>query len=316
MSIVVGIDEVGYGPKLGPLVVCAYAFRAADPAIDLWQALKPVVHRRPARGLLAVADSKLLYSPARGVGSIEATALAFLSVLPKAEVGSLRAVARRLTLDGEDCLAHSPWYDGHDLALPIETERREVDRLGTELWGALQRARALPAGCWAAWAEPARFNRAVSSTANKADFLFDRACSLIHTTLDSLADDGDVSVFVGKQGGRRFYLPGLVREFGSISILAEERGTSTYEFRRDGRRVRVSFLVDGEERHFGIALASIVGKYLRECAMRRFNDWWRALKPGLRPTAGYGTDGSRFFREVEPELARLNLERDQVLRRR
>jgi hypothetical protein len=80
--------------------------------------------------------------------------------------------------------------------------------------------------------------------------------------------------------------------------------------------VRVSFLIDGEDRHFAIALASIVGKYLRECAMLRFNAWWAERKPGLRPTAGYGPDGSRFFRDVEPELARLKLTRDQVLRRR
>ncbi len=306
MALLVGIDEVGYGPKLGPLVVCAYAFRVPDPAVDLWKALGPDIGK--TKGIV-VADSKVVYSTAKGIGPLEATALPFLAVLPHADLSSLRTVAKRVALEGEASL-DAPWYG--DLALPLETGPIDDDALA--IWNASRRARVVPFGCWAAWAEPAVFNRAVRED-NKGEFLFDRACALVKAAL--AASPGEpAAVFIGKQGGRRFYLPGLVREFGSVWVLEEARGTSRYEFIERGRPVRVSFLVDGEDRHFAIALASMVGKYLRECAMRRFNEWWAERVPGLRPTAGYGTDGTRFFREVEPALARFNLRPEQVLRNR
>ena len=65
----VGIDEAGYGPTLGPLVVSAAAFKLSDSTdsakfegaeaqphapmdicpIDLWETLKKVVTRKPDR---------------------------------------------------------------------------------------------------------------------------------------------------------------------------------------------------------------------------------------------------------------------------
>ena len=53
MTLTVGIDEVGYGPSLGPLVVAAAA--APGP-------LPPGVR---------IGDSKKVFSQARGVGSLE-----------------------------------------------------------------------------------------------------------------------------------------------------------------------------------------------------------------------------------------------------
>ena len=75
--------------------------------------------------------------------------------------------------------------------------------------------------------------------------------------------------------------------------------------------------MDAEECHELVALASMIGKYVRECAMKLFNDWWaRHHGPELRRTAGYGPDGRRFFREIQPTLARLKIERETVLRLR
>ena len=36
-------------------------------------------------------------------------------------------------------------------------------------------------------------------------------------------------------------------------------------------------------------------KYLREAFMHRFNNWWGPQLPGLKPTAGYYTDGMRWL---------------------
>ncbi len=90
--ILAGIDEAGYGPLLGPLVVCASAFavpgdiqtqiQLADftAAETLWPLLKRAVARKgPLRdGRLIIADSKLVHAMAGGTGLLERTVLAML----------------------------------------------------------------------------------------------------------------------------------------------------------------------------------------------------------------------------------------------
>src|SRR5262249_36645786 len=80
MAWVIGIDEAGYGPNLGPFVMTAVALRVPDDGAgaDLWQ--RPAVAARrdtdPEDGRFLVADSKVVYSPARGLGPLETGALA------------------------------------------------------------------------------------------------------------------------------------------------------------------------------------------------------------------------------------------------
>ena len=76
----------------------------------------------------------------------------------------------------------------------------------------------------------------------------------------------------------------------------------------------VPFTVGCEQRQLPVALASMASKYIRELLMARFNAYWTAAVPGLAPTAGYFRDGRRFWAQVEPELARLGLDAELVLR--
>ena len=48
--------------------------------------------------------------------------------------------------------------------------------------------------------------------------------------------------------------------------------------------------------------------------MIRFNRYFLAQLPQLRPTAGYVQDGRRFMQEVKPLLEELNLERGHLVR--
>ena len=313
MALVVGIDEVGYGPKLGPLVVSAYAFRSPDPWIDLWKALAPAVSSRGARAKLPVADSKEIYTPAAGIKALEPTALSFLALLPERPGTTFRSLLRGLALEPPS--PDDPWYRYADFDLPLATERPVLESRASALWKACVDAGVMAHGARVAWVEPAEFNRSCTNDRNKSDLLFAQVCRLVQSLLDG-APGEEAVVRIGKQGGRRLYLPGLVREFGTVWIHGETPETSRYEFRRGGRRVLLEFLMDGEARDFTIALASIVGKYLREGAMRLFNDYWRRHQDGLRATAGYGTDARRFYREIEPNLARMSIEPDAVLRRR
>jgi len=312
MAIIVGIDEVGYGPKLGPLVVSAFGFRVPDPAVDLWKELSSAVSSRPGRAKLPVLDSKNLYSTAAGVKSLEPTALSFLALLPDRPGTTFRKLLESVAL--EPPAATDPWYQDADFDLPLVTDRPLLDARAESLWKACVAAGVMAHGARVAWVEPAEFNRSCSSDRNKSDLLFAQACRLVRALLDG-APGEDAVVRIGKQGGRKLYLAGLVREFGTVWVHGETASTSRYEFRRGGRRVILEFLMDGEERDFAIALASIVGKYLREGAMRLFNDYWARQAEGLRATAGYGLDARRFYREIEPHLGRLSIAPDAVLRR-
>ena len=70
VSYLIGMDEAGYGPPLGPLVVAGSVWEiddqhACDPVdVDLYQLLRHCVCRRPSRASqapprrLPIADSK------------------------------------------------------------------------------------------------------------------------------------------------------------------------------------------------------------------------------------------------------------------
>src|SRR3972149_11845992 len=81
-TLLVGVDEAGYGPNLGPLVVVAAWMEVpAQTASDsLWDCLGPTVRRHSAAesGALVVDDSKKVYAAGKGLHPLEETALAWL----------------------------------------------------------------------------------------------------------------------------------------------------------------------------------------------------------------------------------------------
>ncbi|MFW6324641.1 MAG: hypothetical protein ACOC0U_06200, partial [Desulfovibrionales bacterium] len=79
MFVYAGIDEAGYGPIFGPLVIARSVFSVPEELHEgtaapcLWRLLKTGVCRsvKDSRNRIAVNDSKLLYSPARGMALLE-----------------------------------------------------------------------------------------------------------------------------------------------------------------------------------------------------------------------------------------------------
>src|SRR5437764_14956143 len=73
MPWVVGIDEAGYGPNLGPLVQSAVALRLPDDDPGGWRHLRAHVRRccDPDDGRVLVDDSKLVYAGKNGLAKLE-----------------------------------------------------------------------------------------------------------------------------------------------------------------------------------------------------------------------------------------------------
>ena len=63
--------------------------------------------------------------------------------------------------------------------------------------------------------------------------------------------------------------------------------------------VHVQFRPEAEEAHLPVALASMTAKMVRELSMSRFNRYWCARMPELKPTAGYVQDARRWLEDLD-----------------
>src|SRR4051812_11659306 len=126
MPWIVGLDEAGYGPNLGPLVQAAVAARVPDGVGCLWECLKGGVRRAgdPDDGRLLIDDSKLVHAGPHGLARLERTVVGALAGCQP--VGQfLGGVACGTTVAD---LAVEPWY-APDEHLPVTLDRSEFEEL-------------------------------------------------------------------------------------------------------------------------------------------------------------------------------------------
>ena len=320
MAIVAGIDEAGYGPLLGPLASTVTVFLTPNELErqDLWHALSSSVSPRPCirSGKITVADSKRLFSRASGLAGLERTALTFMHLLdrPSANLGQLLGSLRA---DCAEQMADYPWYLNESIEIPLAADRTELAtclnalRLDTERNG----IEFLAVGC-----QPVlvgRYNELVGRTRNKASLLFSLTGKFLAELVERYARNGLV-IYVDKQGGRSRYRSLLQQCFPDwqLRILEETGQASAYRMSRGEEAWQVHFEAKAESRHFTVALASIYAKYVRELFMELLNRYWIEQVPGLRPTAGYYTDGKRFLAEIEPTCKKRKTPMGKLVRNR
>ena len=319
MVVLVGIDEAGYGPILGPLVVSSSVFSVPHNLLtsDLWQILSKSVSDRRKRlaGRLLITDSKKAYSRASGIRHLERTVLTILKCLGK-EPATLTELLELLCPGCLERLSDYPWYqDIGDYSFSIDTSDKEIASivLANDMASNGIELLELKSCCL----DVAYYNKMVAAVKNKANVLFSATCSLIKSAYDNFAAD-DLQIIVDRQGGRVHYRKNLQRMFGDmeLKILRESPATSSYELQAGGKAMRVHFVVGADERFLPVSLASMVSKYLRELLIGSINRYFAGFGAELKPTAGYWKDGLRFIEEIKTNLPHVQFNSDQLIRSR
>jgi len=317
MAILAGIDEAGFGPLLGPLVVSSCAFSVGPELVekDLWPLLRKSVGktRKGLRGRLLVADSKKAYKRAEGLGHLERTVLAVLGTLGE-RPGDLQALLSFLCPDSAPRVWEYPWYE-KARSHPVPAEKADT-RIASKVFGEdTAGAGANLVGLTCHCLDVAYYNTMIQHVKNKAQVLFVTSTQLMQKLLDRYGDE-DLHILIDRQGGRVHYREHLLRSFAGMElrIVQESERRSAYELRRGSRLVHVSFEVGADDHHFPVALASMASKYVRELLMASVNRHFAGLSSDLKPTAGYWKDGLRFLEDLRKLRPEVPIDRHRLVR--
>ena len=330
MAILAGMDEAGYGPILGPLVVTGVAFRVPDDQADacLWRTLRNSCTRKPRakEPRLAVTDSKDLHNSARyadSLAALERTVLVTLSTAHTVPI-SIADLLSLLAPGSSERFSQHAWYGRLDQPLPAAESGDLATRANALRWDFRQNG----VDFLGAFCEPfpeRDYNRFVAETGNKSDLVSMLNLRVIRRVLATARPGETVRIFADRLGGRTHYADMLSSVFtdGKVSAREESIERSVYELNRTQSTpaaalspdTRVTYAVAADQHHFPTALASIYSKYLRELFMRQFNAYWSQFA-ALKPTAGYYNDGHRWLADAAPILAAQNIDRDHLVRTR
>ena len=326
MALLIGMDEAGYGPNLGPLVIGATAWEVpGDPRkVDLWKLFSGVVEQTAPENAshIQIADSKQVFSPATGLKNLEAGVFSALAVwrsmansddrpgsngesrrYPRASVtsfGTWRFVRRMSSTANR--------------GLPgpiIRSKLRQMAHLpkaGSTAVAVTGFAcgPSVPTSC-----STRRFNEETRRNDSKGRALSEMSMHFLRHVWQTCEGDGHDSALIlaDKHGGRNRYHEFLPIVFGDRFIRCHKESMEQSRYRVGQAEIRFE---TKSERHLPVALASMVSKYLRELAMILFNRFWTERQAGLKKTAGYPTDALRFKADIAATQKQLGID-DEIL---
>ena len=332
MTLLIATDEAGYGPRLGPLVVVATAWRIDDSGSDrLGESIEI-----PGRGPIRVDDSKRLFRQPRPHTQGDAiwgpldliTAAAARWVDYPSPMTAYRQWLGRIAPDDLTELPRQPWFallsgdqsdrqrkargDGSVESHELPWSTADLDTL-VQHWSG---GEVVLVGIAARVIDAARFNERLRCDGNKADLLSGTTCELALRLAECHREvsGGTIRICSDRHGGRAHY-GGLLQHHCPdhvLAVVSETSRLSRYQLTpvaaSGDDSIDWSFTVGGDS-YAPVAMSSIIAKATRERLMSMFNAYFRRLtarfdtrlgrqSPTLRPTAGYAGDATRFLNDT------------------
>jgi hypothetical protein len=331
--VFVGIDEAGYGPNLGPLVVARSVWQVASSRLDATQfatllssTFKPLPWSTDCKHI-PLGDSKQLYQASGSLRSLEAGLLSMLSQLPGLAFSQLPRNFHQLSAvcgkptQISTAWASPGWYDESALQalhVPEYVDNRwfqELCRLSALAGAALEEFGIELLDLQAVVVREAELNASLEQYGSKGKVLGDTTLRLIVDAAQRWSDC-ELHFYCDRQGGRKDYLPLLLQHmpdewFQEITVSA----TRSSYLRQREPEFQVHFSVRGDT-FPPTGLASMLAKYFRQRHMQAFNAFWQQHLPSLRPTAGYPTDAQRVRKEIMATAQALGLDEATWWRRK
>ncbi len=327
---ILGTDEAGYGPNLGPLVVACVVWEmgqndtVGDPPpndflADFERRLGPSIAETSSQlgkdgKILLIGDSKKLYQSGKlhTLANSVRTAVELCGHELKhwSELIALLAPEAATEINSPDSLQ---FFDALiESPMDVESHRQATENVRN----ALKVADISLCDIEARMIFPRNFNQQLQKLGNKSTLLTETTLSLVANAIRLLPENAGVTVLCDKHGGRNRYADVLYQFFpddGWVEILCEGTPLSVYRLRFTGRTLEFRFQAKAD-RHIPAALASMTAKLLREMAMADFNRFWQNHIPGLQPTAGYPVDARRFFGQIEETRKKFGISKSDIWR--
>lgn len=317
---VIGVDEAGYGPNLGPLVVAATVWDVPDDWDEnaIWRAFEGVVSATFTSEPTSVhiADSKQVHSAGKGIARLERSATILLELAGQNR-DSFGALWDELHPGNcrRDC--REPWFRERDALLPRAVPVGLAKLVAGGWRTRCQEQNCCLVRCAADVVVAERFNREVDRAGTKGRVLSEATLRLVRRVWrpdgEESAEPTRTIVFCDKHGGRDRYAELLADCFPEAMplTLEETRARSRYRIRNAEFRFQAK-----SEEHLPVAAASLVAKYLRELSMDLLNEYWMEHVPELKPTRGYPVDARRFLEAIQGRATEMELSPDWYWRRR
>jgi len=339
MTVLIATDEAGYGPRLGPLVIVATAWRLADGhAIASADAKLREPIQVDGVGSFHIDDSKRIFKRPKvafgdsaAISSIDriTDAVACWVSLPVPSA-NLSQWLRKIAPHDFDSLVKQPWFESLSVeqALHPPANSDPTNDILIRHWsgGGWQLV-----GISARIIDTARFNAMLHSVGNKADILSDSTCTMAIGLLNRCYQLKDESAIIQSDriGGRAYYA-GLVQHHcpdHNIQVIAESSQMSSYRLIAQQKKsfppaFDWSFTVNGDS-YPPVAMSSIIAKSTRERLMDLFNRYFQSqtsafpsLGKKLLPTAGYASDANRFLADISCYRAAVKIDDEILIRKK
>ena len=328
MTLVIGIDEAGYGPNLGPLVIGSSSWQIDElqcdhlstKVADQFIQLQNDIHDdyRAGRGP-PWGDSKKVFTR-KGTKSetlepLERGVLAAVQIatntLPETSDSLLSLLALKSPAHSElTC-----WKKLNAVTLPLATKVPHAIQQAGQAAKQLRTHAIRLTGLACRWIFPETFNAALDTGMNKSDILSQASLQLAFD-LRNQHPDSPAVIWCDRHGGRKRYTGVVSHCFDAARVepLSETTHHSHYYIHDCEHPTSIHFSVSGESQ-LPVAVASMTAKYTRELAMDVFNKFWTDKLPSLQPTAGYPVDAQRWWKETEKNRRGMNIKDDALWRK-